>query len=174
MRIHGFKSLGLWMYHPAMRKILQLASMDIRSENSKDIVMFFHLFNEILEKESGKPGYKFNPHTFMCDEGSANYKAIEMEYGNEFTKERVVGCQWHFKNDMTQKSWQMGPDMRELFTRLCKNLCTATTVAKYNVIKSQLDEIAKVYPTIDSWIDWWHAHVESIYLAHSVVQVYPV
>ena len=118
--------------------------------------MFFHLFNEILEKETGKPGYKFNPCTFMCDEGSANYKAIEMEYGTDFTKERVVGCQWHFKNDMTWKSWQVGPDMRELFTRLCKNLCTATTVAKYNVIKSQLDEIAKVYPTIESWIDWWH------------------
>ena len=130
--------------------------MDICSENSKDIAMFFHLFNEILEKETGKPGYKFNPCTFMCDEGSANYKAIEMEYGTDFTKERVVGCQWHFKNDMTWKSWQVGPDMRELFTRLCKNLCTATTVAKYNVIKSQLDEIAKVYPTIESWIDWWH------------------
>ena len=65
----------------------------IRSENFKDIGMFFHLFNEILEKESGKPGYKFNPCTFMCDEGSANYKAIEMEYGTDFTKERVVGCQ---------------------------------------------------------------------------------
>ena len=155
-RIHGFKSLGLWMYHPAMRKILRLASMDICSENSKDIAMFFHLFNEILEKESGNAGYKFNPCTFMCDEGSANYKVIEMEYGNEFTKERVVGCQWHFKNDMTWKSLQVGPDMKELFTRLCKNLCTVTTVAKYNVIKSQLDEIAKVYPTIDSWIDWWH------------------
>ena len=49
-RIHRFKSLGLWMYHPEMRKILRLASMDICSENSKDIAMFFHLFNEILEK----------------------------------------------------------------------------------------------------------------------------
>ena len=66
----------------------------------------------------------------MCDEGSANYKAIEMEYRTEFTKERVVGCQWPFKNDMTQKSQEVGPHMRELFTRLCKNLCTATTVAK--------------------------------------------
>ena len=108
MRIHGFKSLGLWMYHPAMRKILRLASMDICSKNSKDIAMFFHLFNDILEKESGKPGYKFNPCTFMCDEGSANYKVIEMEYGTDFTKERVIICQWHFKNDMTQKSQQVG------------------------------------------------------------------
>ena len=54
---------------------------------------------------------------------------------------------------MTRKSC---PDMRDLFTNLCKNLCTATTVVKYNVIKSQLDEIAKVYPGIESWIDWWH------------------
>ena len=64
---------------------------------------------------------------------------------------------------MTWKSQQVGPDMRELFTRLCKNLCTATTVAKYNVIKSQLDEIAKVYPTMESWIDWWHERRKHIF-----------
>ena len=160
--IHGFKSLGLWMCHPAVRKILRLASMDICSENVKDIAMFFYLFNEILQKESGNLNYKFNQQTFMCDKGSANYKAIEMEYGSDFTKERVVGCQWHFKNDMTRKSHQVGPDMRDLFTKLCKNLCTATTVANYNVIKSQLDEIAKVYPSIENWIDWsnkWRKHI---------------
>ena len=28
-QIHGFKSLGLWMYHLAMRKIMRLAGMDI-------------------------------------------------------------------------------------------------------------------------------------------------
>ena len=33
--IHGFKSLGLWMYHPAMRKILRLVTMDICSENAR-------------------------------------------------------------------------------------------------------------------------------------------
>ena len=43
MRIHRFKSLGLWMYQPPMRKIFRLASMDIHSENSKDIAIFFHL-----------------------------------------------------------------------------------------------------------------------------------
>ena len=34
-RVHGFKSFGLWVYHPSMRCILHLASMEIRSENSK-------------------------------------------------------------------------------------------------------------------------------------------
>ena len=155
-RVHGFKSLGFWMYHHSMRKILQLASMDIRSENAKDITTFFTLFNEILQIESSNPEYKFNPRVFMCDEGSANYRAIQLVYGDDFMKEHVVGCQWHFKNDTIRKARQVGPDMRDLFTKLCKNLCTVTTVARYKIIKSQLDEIAKVYPEITSWIDWWN------------------
>ena len=27
-RVHGFKSFGLWVYHPSMRHILRLASME--------------------------------------------------------------------------------------------------------------------------------------------------
>ena len=117
---------------------------------------FFKLFNEILQIETGNKDYKFNPRTFMCDEVSANYRAIQIVYGNDFTKEQVVGCQWHFKNDTIRKARQVGPDMRELFTKLCKSLCTVTTVVKYKIIKSQLDEIGKAYPEIESWIDWWN------------------
>ena len=32
--VQGFKSLGLWTFHPAMKKILCLASMEIHSENT--------------------------------------------------------------------------------------------------------------------------------------------
>ena len=85
--VHSFKSLGLWMYHPSMYKILHLASMDIQSENSQDITTFFKLFNEILQIETGNKDYKFNPRTFMCNEGSANYRAIQIVYGDDFTKE---------------------------------------------------------------------------------------
>ena len=28
-RVHGFKSFGLWVYHPSMWRILCLASMEI-------------------------------------------------------------------------------------------------------------------------------------------------
>ena len=161
--VHGFKSLGLWMYHPSMHKILCLASMDIWSENSQDIVTFFKLFNEILQIETGNKDYKFNPRTFMCDEGSANYRAIQIVYGNNFRKEWVLGCQWHFKNNTIQKARQVGPDMRELFTKLCKSLWTVTTVAKYKIIKSQLDEIGKAYLEIESWINWWNEWHKNIF-----------
>ena len=33
-RVHGFKSLGLWLFHPIMRKVIRLASMDLRTENT--------------------------------------------------------------------------------------------------------------------------------------------
>ena len=79
--VYGFKSLGLWLIHPAMKKILRLASMELRSENNKDIALFFSLFNEKLSTVSGVPNHKFNPRDFVCDEAGANYKTITELYG---------------------------------------------------------------------------------------------
>ena len=59
-----------------MREMLRLASMEMRTENTNDISIFFTLFNEVLQKVSGIEGYKFNPQCFMCDEGGANYRAV--------------------------------------------------------------------------------------------------
>ena len=33
-KVHGFKSLGLWLFHPTMRKVIRLASLDVRTENT--------------------------------------------------------------------------------------------------------------------------------------------
>ena len=63
-RVYGFKTLAMWMVHPAMKQILRLTSMEIRSENHTDIALFLHLFNEILCEVSGRPGYKFKPPIF--------------------------------------------------------------------------------------------------------------
>ena len=112
------------------RKILRLACMDIHTENAKDIAKFFTLYNEILQKETGKKGYHFNPHYFMCDKGSANYCAVWQVYGEDFTNSRVVGCQWHFKKDVNRHSKDVSPDMRGLFISLCHKLCACTITAK--------------------------------------------
>ena len=59
--VHGFKTIGLWLVHPAMLQILRLASMEIRSENYIEISQFFTLFNRICAQVKEEPGYKFNP-----------------------------------------------------------------------------------------------------------------
>ena len=67
--VQGFKSLGMWAFHPTMKKILHLASVKIHSENTSDIAQFFSFFNEIAAEEKKVPGYKFNLRCFICDEG---------------------------------------------------------------------------------------------------------
>ena len=79
-RVHRFKSFALWLIHGHIREMLRLASMEMRTENTHDISIFFTLFNQVLEKVSGIEGYKFNPQCFMCDEGGANYRAVRDVY----------------------------------------------------------------------------------------------
>ena len=90
--VQYFKSLGLWLTHPAMKKILRLASMDIWSEHHRDIALFLTLFNKILVEVKLDPNYKFNPCYFVCDESGANYKALGLVYGEQFTSIRAKGC----------------------------------------------------------------------------------
>ena len=88
-QVHGFKSFGLWTYHPTMWETIRLASMEMHTENTKDISPFFILLNEVLRDVTGKPDYKFNLRCFMCDERGANYNMIKNVYGEEFCTERV-------------------------------------------------------------------------------------
>ena len=114
--VHGFKTIGLWLVHPAMLQILCLASMELRSENHVEISRFFALFNRVLSQVKGEPGYKCNPRFFICDEGGANWKALHHIYGEQFTEGRVRGCQWHFKSDVRNHVNKVGPDERENFS----------------------------------------------------------
>ena len=45
-------------------------------------------------------GIMFNPKCFICDEGSTNFTGLKEVYGEDY----VVGCQWHFKNDLNNKA----------------------------------------------------------------------
>ena len=159
----GFKSLGLWTFHPGMKKILCLASMEIQTENMHDITQFFRFFNEIVAKEKKVPGYKFNPRCFICDEGGYNYSAITEVYGEDFCNACVKGCQWHFKNDVTKKLNHIPMEYRDMFKDICHQLCVVTTISKYNVLKAKLDEVAKIAPVLEKWIEWWHLRRSHIF-----------
>ena len=147
-RVYGFKSLGLWLLHPAMKKMLRLASMEIRSENYRDIALFLTLFNEMLATVKNEPGYKFNPRYFICDEAGANYKAIAEVYGAKFAATRVKGCQWHFKSGVKNHMSKLQPSDQESFIQTCNSLCDVTTVSNYNQLKQVLDSLGDRNPEI--------------------------
>ena len=130
--------------------------MKIWTENTHDITHFFRFFNEIVAKEKKVPGYKFNPRCFFCDEGAYNYNAITEVYGEDFCNACVKGCQWHFKNDVIKKLTHIPMEYRDMFKEICHQLCVVTRISKNNVLKAKLDEVAKIAPMLEKWIEWWH------------------
>ena len=155
-RVQYFKSLGMWLIHPTMKKVIHLVSMEICSESHEDIALFLNLFNHILEEVKGIEGYKFNPRYFVCDEAGANYKAIALVYGQDLAARRVKGCQWHFKLDVEKHMKQVHPQDQESFRTTCFDMCEVTTVADYNPLKAKLDEIVLNNPEINPFIIYWH------------------
>ena len=55
----GYKTLALFVYHTSMWCILRLATMEVKSESTHKITVFWELFNEILSDIKGRD-YKFN------------------------------------------------------------------------------------------------------------------
>ena len=76
-RCVGFKTLGLFVLHPGMRCLLRLASMEVRTESTKNIAMFWKLFYEALSEATGKPGTIFNPYIIMVDKNGANFCGVK-------------------------------------------------------------------------------------------------
>ena len=155
MHVYGFKTLAMWMVHPAMKQILRLTSMEIRSENHRDIALFLRLFNKILSEVSGRPRYKFNPRYFVCDEGGANFKAIREVYGKEFVRHRVKGCQWHFKSDIRKHINKVGQGHHQRFQEICDEMCQVTTVAAFKELITEMEQIADLYPELHPFVKYW-------------------
>ena len=138
-RVHRFKSFALWLIHGPVRKMLRLASMEMKSENTNDISIFFTLFNEVLEQVSGIKGYKFNLSCFMCDERGTNYRAVREVHGEEFCRDQVRGCQFHFKQVQKRKH-QIPEESRNQFIQICNQLCLVTTVTRYEILKGKFEK----------------------------------
>ena len=56
----GYKTLALFVYHPAMWHILRLATMEVKIKSTHEIIVFWEVFNEILSDIKGRD-YRFNP-----------------------------------------------------------------------------------------------------------------
>ena len=129
--------------------------MEIKSENTDNITLFFHMFNEILQKETNNPTYKFNSRSLVCDESGANYNGIRNEFGDEMANNQAKGCQWHFKKQAKKREATLPEELKKTFHNTCQELCTTTTVAKYTVLKTRMEVMAKKEPGLHMFITWW-------------------
>ena len=55
---------------------MRIATMEAMYKDTPTMILFFNLLNEVLQKVSGKPKYKFNPCQFYVDELKCYFQSI--------------------------------------------------------------------------------------------------
>ncbi len=155
-RVKKHVALAAWVYHPAMRKVLRLATMYCPSEDKECIEIYWELFNEVLRNVLGDKNYFFLPKGFMFDENAANFNGLEAVFGEEI-RSRAFSCKWHFMRNVTKHSVKLPSDQQQKFKDICENLTTCSTVARYKALQSELSAIADEVPELRHFVDWWEA-----------------
>ena len=105
-RCIGFKTFSVHVYHPVLRRIVTLATMECEDETTDTLATFWQLFNKVLQEVSGNPSKLFNPFGWMADEAGANWAALSRVFGQEDLN-RTVGCQFHFKQSVNRHALQL-------------------------------------------------------------------
>ena len=168
-RVVGMKALAAWVYHPAMRKVLRLATMYTLREDADNITNFWRCFNDALSEVAGKV-VQFNPVAFMSDEAGANFQAVENVFGTEIRVTRCKGCQWHFKNNAEiHAKRDLPPEKREKFISLCGQMVSVATVASYESAVRELQKICEAEPQMKPFLEWWSArryHIAPAFRRH--------
>ena len=131
--------------------------MEVRSEGSEQIALFFKLWNEVLRMAGKKTStYLFNPRNIMVDSAGSNYGGIRSVFGIDYMTQKVISCQWHFMNVMEQFVYKIPEEDQEEFLQLCHALCKKTTIPEYQLVATRLHQIAQKWPVIISKLNWWH------------------
>ena len=80
---------------------------------------------------------------------------MKIVYGEEFCHDCIRGCQFHFKQQVQKKKHEVPQEHQEEFIKICNELCIITIVAKYEILKGKLEEMACCTPSLWTWINWW-------------------
>ena len=150
-----------------MQCILLLATMEMRTEDTINLTIFFLTLNELLEERSGIKGYFFNPAAFISDHGGGNVNAVKMAFSAKTARTRLVsthlvniwlnlvvlvtfcrqfticsflqvGCKMHFMSDVHKRAEKLPKAMREEFIETCKDLHVSKTVFTYENLLDKL------------------------------------
>ena len=129
--VPDFVTLGCYVYHPLLRKLIRLASMEINVEDSDAIQIFWRLFNKVIAEHKGGPSYKFYPLGWCTDEAGSNWEGLFRVFGD--VRDRIVSCVFHYRQSVNRFSMKL-PTTKEKgkFKLLSLELQEAATVVKHS------------------------------------------
>jgi hypothetical protein len=190
-RCPGFKTITLWVYHPLLRKLVKLATMESTTEDTEAMVQFWSLFNEVqykilmslttrsrlfyftylfqvLQDVSGDKTYVFNPAGWVLDEAGAEWNAIRIVFGED-AMAKVVSCEFHYKQSVGRKSGKLDDKHKAEFEALAWALMEANTVSVFEKKRADLNRFIKNNPAyssvLSSWVEWWNNRKTHIFRA---------
>ena len=152
-RVENYKNITAWVKNPITRCVMRIATMEAEKETTESLELFFRLLNEVLQKVSGDPHYKFNPYKFYVDEAGANINAISRVFGRKGL-ERILGCQWHFLKVAQAKAHFVKINQRKSFIHLCRRWMKAPTRNEYEEVARRLRNICADNNLLE-WFLWW-------------------
>ncbi len=163
-RCPGFVTLGAHVYLELLRKIVKIATMECETESTETMVIFWSLLNEVLEKFTGKQGYKFNPIGWTVDEHGGNWASIRAVYGNEAVN-KTVSCEFHFKQSVIRQSKYLHSiKSRTEFKKMADKLLTSVTTVGFEQAFDNLNKFINKKPSkrgfLVNWLNWWHQRKE--------------
>lgn len=75
-RCNDFASLTASVYHPILRKLVPLATMECETEDACNVELFWNCFNKVLRKEKKDENYVFNPRAWVTDMAGSNMEGL--------------------------------------------------------------------------------------------------
>ena len=122
-RCPDFVTLAAYTYACLLRKMVKFRSMKAKSETAENRMIFWWLFNEVLQAESNTLAM-FNPIGWCVDEAGGIWKDLKEVLGEGTIKYQTVSCEKHymwyvvnFKNALLKIS-KSGYIFKALATRL--------------------------------------------------------
>ena len=152
-RVDKYKNVTAWVKNPITRSVMRIATMEVEHEDTHSLELFFNLLNEVLQKVSGQPRYKFNPYKFYVDEAGANINAISRVFGKKGLG-TILGCQWHFLKAAQAKAHFVKVRQRKSFIHLARRLIKAPTRHEFEEVSRRLRNICEENNLLD-WFLWW-------------------
>ncbi|KAL9961802.1 hypothetical protein ACROYT_G030823 [Oculina patagonica] len=166
-RCDGFVSLTASVYHPILRKLVSLATMECETEDACNVELFWNCFNEVLKKEKKDKNYVFNPRGWITDMAGSNMEGIKRVFGPKALN-KLKTCEFHFKECRNRQARKLNDDARRNFKDLCNALLEAVSPMAYEKSKEDLENFvaeSKERKYLQSWIEWWHKRRNYIFRA---------
>lgn len=135
--------------------------MEAERETTKNVELFWQLFNEVIYRASNRECTSFNPIVWCTDMADSNLARICKVSGEHAknTKHAKKSCEFHFKDQRNKKAKRLYTDSAAQFKSLCDTLMKSTTVSAYNSARHHLDCFTAEDTDLGflkTWTSWWH------------------